>query len=438
MNNHRRPIAELGRPRAILVAGALALLCTAGCGSTVSVASPVRTPLVAVGPAESSTPATPTAAATTGLPATQTPTAAASLRSPVVAITVGTDHTCAITAGGGVECWGLNSFGELGNGSTTGLSSTPVNVTGLHSGITALAASQYDTCALTGGGGVKCWGLNSQGQLGDGSKTNRSAPVDVVGLARGITAISANLKFACALTGGGGVKCWGALNLPLLLGPVPTLKRTPFQIAGLPSGISAIAAGLDFTCALKADGGVRCWGSDVLGTLGDGSKFGLYRTPVGVKGLTSGVAAISADGGACALTAEGGVKCWGANQDGQLGTGSTSTDSSTPLDVAGLASGITAVAVGFDHACALTSGGGVKCWGDNSAGELGDGSTTNSSTPVDVTGLASGVASITAGGFDTCAITSTGDVKCWGDNSYGQLGDGTTTNRQVPVTVNLP
>ena len=433
MNNHRRASAYLGRSRALLIAGALGLVSTAGCGSAVSVASPVPTATVAA-PADSTTPAGPTIGPT----ATQSPTPSAPGRSPVVAIAVDADHTGALTGGGGVKCWGLDSFGELGNGSATGFSLTPVDVTGLDRGISALAVSEYDTCVLTSGGGVKCWGSNSQGQLGDGSKTDRSVPVDVVGLASGVSAISANLKFACALTGGGGVKCWGALNLPLLQGPVPTLKRTPFQIAGLPSGISAIAAGLDFTCALTAGGAVRCWGSDVLGTLGDGSKFGLYRTPVDVKGLTSGVTAISADGGACALTAHGGVKCWGANQYGQLGTGSTSTDSSTPMDVAGLASGIIAIAVGFDHACALTSSGGVKCWGENDAGELGNGSTTNSSTPVDVTGLASGVASISAGGFDTCAITSSGDVKCWGDNSSGQIGDGTTTNRLAPVAVNLP
>jgi len=439
MNHRRRTRANLGRLGAILALGALALVGITGCGSAVSVASATPTatliPTAGLGPAGSTTPQSsgPGGAAVPTVP--PAPSSVASASGKVVAIALGGDHSCALTGEGGVKCWGLNSFDELGNGSTSGISSTPVEVAGLASGVTAITAGQYSTCGLTSGGGVKCWGQNRNAQLGLGSRTESSTVGDVVGLATGVSAVAAGYEYACALTSGGNVKCWGALTLPALLGPSPTLKVTPFRIAGLPSGLSAIAAGLDTTCALTAKTGVACWGNGLNGQLGDGSWFGLYRTPVAVKGLVTGVTAIAAgDDDVCALTSGGGVKCWGQNQFGQLGIGSTANHN-VPVGVVGLTSGITAIAVGFDHACALTSGGGVKCWGQNSAGQLGNGTNTNSSTPVDVTGLASGVAAIAASGYDTCAITTDGAVKCWGDNAYGQLGDGTNTNSSTPVAV---
>jgi alpha-tubulin suppressor-like RCC1 family protein len=185
-------------------------------------------------------------------------------------------------------------------------------------------------------------------------------------------------------------------------------------------------------------GSVQCWGANALGQLGDGTHTS-HLTPVPVKGL-KGVVALTAGGAfTCALTKSGGVKCWGANTAFQLGRGGIS-DSLTPLDVTGLKSGIIAVAAGLTHACALTKAGGVKCWGSNSHGQLGDGTTNTGTTPVNVKGLKRGVVAIAAGGQavsqeHTCALTKAGGALCWGYNIDGELGDGTTTERHTPVKV---
>jgi alpha-tubulin suppressor-like RCC1 family protein len=353
--------------------------------------------------------------------------------SGVAAIAAGLGRTCALITAGGVKCWGNNSEGQLGDNSTTN-SLTPVNVTGLASGVAAIAAEDSHTCALTTAGGVKCWGNNSEGQLGDNSTTNRLTPVGVMGLASGVVAIAAGYYHTCALTTAGGIKCWGN-NVEGELGDNSTTNRlTPVDVTGLASGVAAIAAGGFNTCALTTAGGVKCWGDNSEGQLGDNSIINRLM-PVNVTGLTSSVTAIAAGlGQTCALTTAGGIKCWGYNGEGELGDNST-TNRLTPVGVTGLASGVTAIAAGLLQTCALTTAGGVKCWGDNSDGQLGDNSTTNRLTPVGVTGLASGVAAIAAGDSHTCALITAGGVKCWGYNGEGQLGDNSTTNRLTPVAV---
>ena len=352
--------------------------------------------------------------------------------SSFVQVDAGDYHTCALTSGGGVKCWGRNVYGSLGDGSTTNRL-TPADVTGLQSGVTAISAGSYHTCALTSGGGVKCWGYNEYGGIGDGSLTTRLTPVDVIGLSSGVTAISAGATHTCALTSGGGVTCWGG-NVYGSLGDGTNRDRlTPVDVTGVSSGVTAIIAGGYHTCALTNGGGVTCWGENAFGQIGDGTSTPRL-TPVDVLGL-SGVSAISAGRDhTCALTSGGGIKCWGLNDVGQIGDGST-TNRLIPSGVVGLNSGMTAISAGSYHTCALTSSGGVKCWGRKLA--LGDGTFTESSTPVDTVGLSSGVSAITAGWDHTCALTNGGGIKCWGGNAYGQLGDGTNATHLTPVDVTV-
>jgi alpha-tubulin suppressor-like RCC1 family protein len=351
----------------------------------------------------------------------------------ITAVAVGADHTCALTSSGGVECWGDNYHGTLGDG-TADERGGPVTVSGLRSGVQAIATGDYFSCALTDEGAVKCWGLNRYGQLGDGTTRDRHAPVAVAGLSSGVVAIAAGSAHACALTSVGAVRCWGYNGLGALGNGTTLNRHAPVGVTGLGSGVTAIAAGLDYTCALTSGGGVECWGDNGFGKLGDGTATDRYE-PVDVAGLASGVVALAAGHShTCALTRVGGVKCWGRNAFGELGDGTTN-DRYRPGGVAGLASGVVGLSAGGYHSCAVTAGGGATCWGDNSDGALGDGTTTDRYVPVDVSGLTSGVDAISAGLTHSCAVTSAGGVRCWGNNAFGELGDGTVSDRLVPVNV---
>jgi alpha-tubulin suppressor-like RCC1 family protein len=379
------------------------------------------------------------------------------LGSGAAAVAAGDAHSCALTDAGAVQCWGNSGLGQLGDGNgywVTGIEArgNPVDVVGLGSGVAALSTGYAHNCALKASGGLKCWGFNDVGQLAvypgpeqcsstpGGSPLYCSiVPVDIGGMSNGVTAVDASWDHTCAVKDGG-LHCWGGNGLGQVGDGTTTTRIAPTAVVGMSAGVAMAAGGSSFSCALTTAGGVKCWGINNEGQLGQGTTTGpetcgdsdypCSRTPVSVSGLSSGVAALTAgDFHACVVTTSGGVKCWGYNGLGQLGNGSTQT-SATPVDVVGLSSGVVAVSAGHAHTCALRVSGGVKCWGSNWGGELGDGTTTQRNTPVDVVGLSSGVAAVSAGGgtdyegSHTCAVTAGGAVKCWGLNDDGQLGDG--------------
>ena len=350
-------------------------------------------------------------------------------------IQAGSYQACTLTTAGGVMCWGAVISEQFSDNSPT-IQHHPVTIPGLSSGVRAIALGHLYSCALMTTGGVKCWGMNKEGQLGDGSTAFRFRPVDVYGLSSGVSAIALGDKHSCALMTTGDVKCWGKNNKGQLGDNVtnPQKQTKPVPVEGL-SGVSAIVLGNSHSCALMTTGGVKCWGDNYNGQLGDGSKTKRHH-PVDVDGLSSGVSAITlGHGHSCALMTTGGVKCWGYNHHGQLGNGNTKNQSH-PVDVDGLSSGVTAIALGSYHSCALMTTGVVKCWGWNSHGQLlGDDSTTEILRPLDISDLSNGVSTIALGWAHTCALMTTDGVKCWGQNESGQLGDGTTTKRHVPVDV---
>ena len=350
------------------------------------------------------------------------------------AIAAGWHHTCITTSTGDVKCWGNNEYGQLGNGNNTS-STTPVDVNNLE-GVVKISTGNKHTCAVTSEGGVKCWGDGSYGKLGNGNYFDSNVPVDVWNLNSRVVAIAAGGNHACVLMETGGVKCWGDNSYgPLGDGTTFTKSATPKDVNGLTSGVVAIAAGLWHTCALMETGGMKCWGYNGNGQIGNGTGTVFITTPVNVSSLTSGVVAIAAgDRHTCALMETGEIKCWGDNNYGQNGDG-TYTNSNIPVNVAELSGGVITISAGGSHTCVLTINDGVKCWGANGYGQLGDETHTTHNTPSSVVGLGSDVIAISAGFMHTCALTGMGGVQCWGWNDYGQLGNGTYVHSTKPLNV---
>jgi alpha-tubulin suppressor-like RCC1 family protein len=285
------------------------------------------------------------------------------------------------------------------------------------------------------------WGFNGNGQLGNGTVTSSDVPVAVSGLS-GVTAISGGSFHSLALLSNGTVMAWGANNVGQLGNGTVTDSHVPVAVSGL-GGVTAIAAGANHSLALLSNGTVMAWGYNGTGQLGNGTTTSSH-VPVAVSGL-SGVTAISASREySLALLSNGTVMAWGYNFYGQLGNGTT-TDSHVPVAVCAAGtvgtcptgpylSGVTAISAGSYHSLALLSNGTVMAWGNNIFGELGNGTTTKSNVPVAVSGL-SGVTAISAGSWHSLALLSNGTVMAWGYNGNGQLGNGTGTDSHVPVAV---
>ena len=346
---------------------------------------------------------------------------------PQVSASPGQGFICSLSAAGAVKCWGNASNNLLGGSDAL----VPTAIPGLASHVASIASGFQHACAAMNDGTAKCWGYGGSGQLGDGVvRTSANGysytPVTVSGLT-GVNRLSTNDVTTCAVTGGA-VKCWGQDN-GLIVDSATAFQYAPVGAGGLGSGIAAIAVGASHMCALTSAGGVECRGSNINGQLGNGGQGSSSSTPVNVTGLGSGVTALSAYGGrTCAILTGGTVKCWGL---APLGDG-TSNNSSTPVDVAGL-SGVMSVSVALDYNCAVISGGAVKCWGYNGYGQLGNGDTTHATqlTPVSVVGL-SHAASVSAGEFSACAMSTAGVLSCWGSAA---LGDGTNNGSPTPITI---
>jgi len=365
----------------------------------------------------------------------------------VVAVTTGLSHSCAMTAGA-IRCWGDNSQGQLGS-NASGASGAMVQPTLVPIVIdpVAIAAGAQHTCAVRLNGQVLCWGQNSSGQLGEGSMSSLAEPVPVTGLGNGVK-VPAGATFSCAATSDGAIFCWGDDQY----GQLGT-GHDVFRAAATTIALSAdqVTAGGAHSCAVghavlpgDADGFV-CWGSEQAGQLGDnGDGDRSLPEPIVLPLVPGGISAGALH--SCAVDGSAGLWCWGRGSSGQLGPGHL-VDTPYPIEVP-LPSGANqaiAVAGGGAHSCVLVDpadglGGEIFCFGDNSYGQLGDGTLTSRPTPAPVSlgPTALRATAVTAGGGHTCAIDVTGQPWCWGRNDRGQLGLGAGANQATPAPVSLP
>ena len=354
-------------------------------------------------------------------------------------VSVGGVHTCALMKSGGLKCWGRNAWGQLGDGSVL-QRNIPGDVVGLAFGVRSVSAGEGHTCAVLDTGGIQCWGYNQFGALGTGTVAQSLVPVDVIDLPTNASAVDSGMLHTCAILDDGSIMCWG-YNGGGQLGDDSTANRlSPVAVAGSISNAGKISAGAFHTCAVLDTGDVKCWGNNAQGQLGTGTTTD-SRTPVDVTGLSGGVTSVATGYEHTCVVDSGGALCWGGNDFGQIGNGTTSA-STTPSPVSGLSANVMAVATGSYHSCALLATGEIHCWGANFWGQLGNGTTVNSSTPQAVAGLPSSAIALDANGTDddshSCALLDDESVACWGSGTWGQLGAGSTTNSSTPCSAICP
>lgn len=353
------------------------------------------------------------------------------------AVSAGGSHTCVVLAGGGVRCWGAGAEGQLGDGAHTDRVVLPA--TSVLEGVRTVRAGMVHTCAVTEAGGVRCWGFGGNGRLGGGTETDSAVPpsADVL---TGVQDVSLGRTHTCALMNGGGVRCWGG-NERGQLGDGTTTDRMTPPTSDVLTGAIAVAAGGIHTCALMKSGGVRCWGGNTFGQLGDGTMDDMNDTvvPPDVDVISNVKMLATGDVHSCVVLNTGGIRCWGHNINGEVGIGNYDpVPSPSANDILPNASG---VAAGHLFTCGVTQAGGVRCWGYNGRGQLGDATDleVDRLQPADTDVLA-GVETITVGISHTCALMKQSrGLRCWGHNGSGQLGNGLAPEySHYPPLADLP
>lgn len=326
----------------------------------------------------------------------------------------GVAHTCMVTEQGQVFCWG--------QGALQGLEINPENFGKpfLLEGLSAMAigAGWYHTCAALRDGHVQCWGQNASGQLGDGSVQDSPLPADVVDLG-GVAALTAGAAHSCALTAGGEVFCWGGNSSGQLGDGTRTDRLTPVQVQGLTGPVISISAGSTFNCALLSEGKVECWGE--FGFVPAPEDERIHTSAVLIPNLEKDVWEIAAGTShLCVLLRANEIRC-----EGMFGSTNDHPFITTSEDLGKLQGQAVHVRAGTDFNCVLTTEEKVFCWGDNYFDQLGNGTLLNSSEPVQVETAGKPVTALGGGYYTACALITNGAVKCWGDTSFGQTGDGT-------------
>ena len=398
------------------------------------------------------------------------PEAAGIALTGVSSVASGYYHGCAVLTTGQVRCWGPNYYGQLGNGAESNSPSAAVVVvnpsaSGPLTGVRAVATGDDHSCALLTTGQVRCWGDNSQGQLGDGTEDERHRPTVVknpagTGPLTGVTQITAGADTTCAVLETGQARCWGdGGDGELGTGTDATYRLRPTPVAGVGStprltGVTQIDTGYATTCARISDGTARCWGSDQVGQLGNGPATSPERVerPVVVRnasdtGPLRGVRSVSTSyTHSCAALTDGTARCWGHGLAGKLGNGTTDRrDLPTVVrngSGTGPLQGVADIDAGAIHTCARLTGGSVRCWGDTERGQVGNGDTTTDALlPVPVrntgdNGDLAGVTQLHTDATHTCVRLSNGQARCWGYGEFGGLGNGLSTlAADIPVKV---
>jgi alpha-tubulin suppressor-like RCC1 family protein len=375
------------------------------------------------------------------------PTPVVGLGGAVQQASGGGDHTCAVVMDpvAVVDCWGSDIDGQIGNGTFAPVVLTPTHylgrtqsLDGTGSGPLMVASGQKHSCVAMMTGTVQCWGWGFWGALGDGSFGDSAVPRPVLGLTAGTQATAEGELAACALTATLGVKCWS-----YWAGTDTGHYDTAQDVPGLNSIVQITAGGED-ACGVTSTGSARCWGQNGGGELANGG-FTAEPTPQAmpisgaVQQMDMGYAT------ACAIVVGGSLSCWGYNSDGEVGDGTT-TPRYSPVSVS-LPSAAIDVSQNNGHTCAVVKKGQVYCWGDGLDGDLGTGNTNQQNSPVKVKGLPGAAVQVVAGagpdyppgpGGSTCALMASGAVYCWGDNTYGELGNGSSVPYSLtPVQVSL-